>query len=391
MENIVIEDKNKLNTINTEVEKLPSKKVKKIKKKLKKQKKCTGLKELLEQIKQEKLEKTKLQQEKEGKESQEKNKKESEIIIQNENEEKNKEYIIKDYSNIFNSSISGTTIATLSHDDTNEFQKLITDIPNKFEFNDLKPNFLIKNSELFVDEKNEEEQAYKDQKISSPICYYFEGLDKILRETHKGTVDMTNSKNFIKKEDFICSDSLNNNSCNNIYNDNYFINPEEENNLDNFNNYNNNIIIDEKNDNNNDIKIINNNKADDTLENNHCNIELEKIEQEGNNINISNDQYNYFNIPYSQFMDYYSNIMPETIVNSKFNLLNDNLYINNYYRINHAMYSNKYNNKKYKNSIYKNKKENSKPMRKGDWLCNFCLNINFSFRTFCNRCKATKQ
>ena len=404
MDNISIEDKNLLNTINTTVIKPPPTKTKKKKKNIKKQKekKCTGLKELLEQINQEKLEKIKLQQAKKKKKSLEKNKEETKIVIQNESEEKNKENNVKDYLNIINSSISGTTVATLSPDDTNEFQKLNTDMPNKFEYNDLKPNYLIKNLEFYEDEKNEEDQFYQKRKFSSPIFDYFDGFDKILSEKHKGSIDMTNSLNFIKKEDFICSGSLiNNNSYNNIYNEsNYLINPEEVNNHNNnINNYNNNIIIDEKND-NNDIKNIINEKVDDSSKNYPNNIELEKIEQEGNDINISNEDNNYLNIPYSQFMDYYNNIMQENIVNSKFNLLNDSLYNNNnYYRANQTIYFDRFNykkNKKEKNKYknftnYKNNEENSMQMRNGDWLCNFCFNLNFSFRTFCNRCRAPKQ
>jgi hypothetical protein len=29
--------------------------------------------------------------------------------------------------------------------------------------------------------------------------------------------------------------------------------------------------------------------------------------------------------------------------------------------------------------------------RKGDWVCQFCSNINFAFRTICNRCKGRKE
>ena len=29
--------------------------------------------------------------------------------------------------------------------------------------------------------------------------------------------------------------------------------------------------------------------------------------------------------------------------------------------------------------------------KKGDWICRFCQNLNFSFRTQCNRCKACKS
>ena len=37
-----------------------------------------------------------------------------------------------------------------------------------------------------------------------------------------------------------------------------------------------------------------------------------------------------------------------------------------------------------------NNKDTSLSIREGDWLCQFCFNLNFSFRTFCNRCKAPK-
>ena len=377
MENIVKEDKNLLKIINP-VDQSPSTKTKKKRKKTKnkKEKKCTGLKELLEQINQEKLEKIKLQQKSQKKESLEKSKEESKIV---------------------NSSISGTTFSTLSPDETNEYQKLNSDLSNKLEDNDLKPNYFIKNLELSEDEKYEEGQAYKKTNISSPICDYFVGLDKILSETHKGSVDMANSKNFIKKEDFICSGSLiNNNNYNNVLNDsNYLINPDEINDHDNnINNYNNNIKKDEKNDNKNVIKSIINNKVDNNINNTSNNIDLEKKEYEDNNINISNKNYNYLNIPYSQFVDYYRCIMPENSFNNKFNLLNGNIYNNNYYRTNKIMNSNKNNNinkmkdkNKYKNSkIYKN----SIPMKNGDWICKLCFNINFSFRTFCNRCRVLK-
>ena len=52
--------------------------------------------------------------------------------------------------------------------------------------------------------------------------------------------------------------------------------------------------------------------------------------------------------------------------------------INNKMRIN----NNNYPKKKVKNNI----KE-----RKGDWVCQFCCNINFAFRTVCNRCKGKKE
>ena len=38
-------------------------------------------------------------------------------------------------------------------------------------------------------------------------------------------------------------------------------------------------------------------------------------------------------------------------------------------------------------------KKNHKPFveREGDWICNNCKNLNFAFRTECNRCKLKKN
>ena len=43
--------------------------------------------------------------------------------------------------------------------------------------------------------------------------------------------------------------------------------------------------------------------------------------------------------------------------------------------------------KNYNGCIMKNRTLNEK---KDDWICFFCHNLNFSFRTKCNRCKAAK-
>ena len=49
------------------------------------------------------------------------------------------------------------------------------------------------------------------------------------------------------------------------------------------------------------------------------------------------------------------------------------------------------NNKKMKNKKKKRRgKLTNYNKRKGDWLCDKCLNINFNFRIECNICKAKK-
>ena len=342
-----------------------------------KEKKCTGLKELLEQINQERLEKIK-----EGNNADENFKSETksgEILPQN--EDKNKENTIKESINIFNSFVSGTTAATSSHDDFNEIQKYNFDKyfekSYKLEYTDLKPNYLIKNSDLSEDDnKNDEEKPTIERKTSSPIIDYYDGFDKILSETHKGSVDIANSMNFIKKKDF-----LSNNSFTNVNNNYNFIDSNIFNKSEEVNYYNDdNTIIDIKNNNDKDIikdNIINNNKYN--INNNYINNENEIG---NNNIDLNNKENsyyedsnyfnNYFNISYFQIMDYYNDSLQNNNRRSKFNLD-----------------TNKNNNRKFKKEKNKSK-FNQTNFRKGDWLCNYCLNLNFSFRTVCNRCKEPK-
>ena len=80
---------------------------------------------------------------------------------------------------------------------------------------------------------------------------------------------------------------------------------------------------------------------------------------------------NYINYPMAyNYNEFYSNDIQKSINNINYNIYN------NYY-------SPKY--------FYKNKKGNPANIRKGDWTCPYCFNINFSFRKICNRCNAPKQ
>ena len=147
-----------LNTIDAKSQSTVKKTKKKKKKTLKpKEKKCKDLKELLEQINQEKLEKIKKEEENQKNLKIDTTQKDvSQISSGNltptENEDKNKDYLVKDYLNIFNNSVSGTTVATLSQEDLNDFQKFNFDkysnSSNRFEYSDLKPNYLMKTCEI---------------------------------------------------------------------------------------------------------------------------------------------------------------------------------------------------------------------------------------------------
>ena len=77
--------------------------------------------------------------------------------------------------------------------------------------------------------------------------------------------------------------------------------------------------------------------------------------------------------------------MSKNDINYPYNINNSNLlfnynYINPYNKINNSNFPSLYNNIHAKNFRDKN----------GDWICNFCKNLNFSFRKFCNRCNMPK-
>ena len=59
------------------------------------------------------------------------------------------------------------------------------------------------------------------------------------------------------------------------------------------------------------------------------------------------------------------------------------------------LYNSKNNKKKNNNNIRKEQKvfdinERQYEIRRGDWFCQYCYNLNFAFRTQCNRCNNSK-
>ena len=50
-----------------------------------------------------------------------------------------------------------------------------------------------------------------DRKMSSPICYYYDGFDKYLCETNSSLIDFSKSHNFINKEIYFNCDNYKNN------------------------------------------------------------------------------------------------------------------------------------------------------------------------------------
>ena len=47
--------------------------------------------------------------------------------------------------------------------------------------------------------------------------------------------------------------------------------------------------------------------------------------------------------------------------------------------------------KKYKNNKFNNNKYLKRKNNENDWICPLCNNLNFSFRTICNKCKISKE
>ena len=94
---------------------------------------------------------------------------------------------------------------------------------------------------------NQYYQLKYDRKMSSPICYYYNGYDKYLSEINSSLVDFSKSNNYINKETFFNSDFYKNNfenkfrprSFGNINELNFNQTPNNNNNNDN--NINNNI------------------------------------------------------------------------------------------------------------------------------------------------------
>ena len=305
-----------------------TKKIKKKKKgkKKKPEKECKNLKELLEEIKQEKekklLKEKKLKEKKEEKE-----------------EEKKEENTIKENLNFINISTSCTTTGASSLDDFN-----------------LPPNYLLINNNDISENEIIDEKSNRKRKMSSPIINYYNGYDKFLSSDKEGSIDLTNSANFIEKNKFISSLEL---KTNNPININPTINEPNEKKYTGNNKFNPNEIIN-----------------------------IESIDYNNMYIKDSEDYMNYYNynfIPDSKFTMTEGNNDIQNIIkniNNNFTWNFSNMYIYNKKPNNNKNYE-----KKNKNKTM-NKSNNT--IRIGDWTCIYCYNLNFSFRKSCNRCNAPK-
>jgi len=247
--------------------------------------------------------------------------------VSNEEEE---DILLKDNFSIYHKSNSKTTVGSLSQEGIDNYTKL-----NSFELK-LKPNHINKNI-CENDEKELKDEndvfLYKNENICLPIFEYYKGtVDFLKNELIKENIISKKSKNFLKKSK--------------VYNDSKV---EEK------------IEIKEK-------KEINYNNQKNE---NKFNIEF----------NMDNNNMNY---PLYNYMDFYNYGYNNPYYNNKTNdiqkIINN---INN--NMNKNYYSFPYNNKK-----TKNKKGNKSKRTKGEWTCEYCFNLNYSFRKSCNRCNALK-
>ncbi len=78
------------------------------------------------------------------------------------------------------------------------------------------------------------------------------------------------------------------------------------------------------------------------------------------------------------------------IQNLQNNINKNNMYRDLLYKMSNIKYSHSYSPKNKKNN---NEKKKKKPFieREGDWICYNCDNLNFAFRTQCNRCHLAKS
>ena len=279
---------------------------------------------------------------------------------------------------------------------------------NSRKINNIKLDEILNNRAEFNESKKQYQE--RQRKMSSPLCFYFEGFDLVLSKTHSSYIDLNNSLNFVKKESFLGGSSKKVNKLNKST----IINNEFKNNL-NFENK--------------DMKGKGNSKENmnnKTERNKRLSFNANSINQDLNynfiSQNINNNLLYFNNYQQQLFKWNYMNLN-----NLRNNLSNNNRklsyniedsiignYFNNILNLNNAckQIQGNYNpflfsfnegheeNAKHKNHMNLNKKtiQNSKNQgekkkfdkRKGDWLCPECHNLNFAFRIVCNRCQLPK-
>ena len=203
------------------------------------------------------------------------------------------------------------------------------------------------------------------KKNNSPICVYYEGIDKKLSEKNPNDFDYTKTKNFISKDIYY----------NNINNQNRLIyypfefNYTFEQNDFEKSTFNKKII-----NSNNEI----NNKNKNEEKKSYSNSNTPSFKKYGGKFDIPLYYYNY------------DNKVIRGIQST--NLFCNNNSINNKNQKKNEEGNNENSNSNKNQKNYFNKGRKGKPFteRSGDWVCSTCKNLNFAFRTICNRCHLPK-
>ena len=205
------------------------------------------------------------------------------------------------------------------------------------------------------------------KKNNSPICVYYEGIDKKLSEKNPNDFDYTKTKNFISKD--IYYNNINNqNNFRLIYYPFEFNYTFEQNDFEK-STFNKKII-----NSNNEI----NNKNKNEEKKSYSNSNTPSFKKYGGKFDIPLYYYNY------------DNKVIRGIQST--NLFCNNNSINNKNQKKNEEGNNENSNSNKNQKNYFNKGRKGKPFteRSGDWVCSTCKNLNFAFRTICNRCHLPK-
>ncbi len=211
------------------------------------------------------------------------------------------------------------------------------------------------------------------KKNISPICVYYEGIDKKLSEKNPTDFDYTKTNNFISKDIYFNNNKYFQNDFGFIYYPFEFIYPFEQNDI----NY-------EKTNFNKKIKNSNNENNN----NNNKNKNEEKKPFSNSNTPLNKKYGGKFDIPLYYYN--YDNKVIRGIQSTNLFYNNNSMNNKNQKKNEEGNNENLNSNKNQKNYFNKGRKGKPFTERSGDWVCSSCKNLNFAFRIICNRCQKSK-
>ena len=321
-------------------------------------------------------------------------------------------------------------------DQNNEKNELeVNNIKNKNMNNSIPENIQNLNQLQNLQNNNEKEKELEDQDGTDNLRYisnnYNNNINFYIQQQrldscdsaapYKFSIDLPNVPKQ-RLHEFLNDDLLNELDYNspNIPNLNAGLTNNKKLSISNENNDNNNpnnlfdfSLYPKLNDNNNKNGNINNQNKMNTNINQNMNYNIQDYNF-GNNFNNMNINNNYNNTFYfNNFQNF--NYMNNNMNNLNFNMNNPQIYVPTKLRnkdqidkkeLIYGQKNQQYNNKKEDQNNAKNKFDNNKKtgqnskkdknkkhfeIRAGDWTCNKCNNLNFSFRNKCNRCGLPKE